>query len=174
VVLLAAGSRLLIVCGTLVVIALVSRAVMLAWGANPEMLYMFTFCRMDALAMGAAMAVVSRSEPAMQWIRAHSRSLLAEVLVILLVVALYSHSYSVYDTQTLLLGQTLIAAAFAALIVSVGSIPPGAVGHGLRHVLEWPWLRRVGRYSFAMYVFHLPLLAAFGGEYLIAPQIQHA
>jgi peptidoglycan/LPS O-acetylase OafA/YrhL len=24
------------------------------------------------------------------------------------------------------------------------------------------WLRRVGRYSFAMYVFHLPLMAAFG------------
>jgi peptidoglycan/LPS O-acetylase OafA/YrhL len=164
VVLLAAGSRLLIVCATLVVIALASRAVMLGSGAKPELLYMFTFCRMDALAMGAAMAVVSLHEPAMRWIRAHSRSLLAEVLVVLLVVALYSHSYSVYDPQTLLMGQTLIAAAFAALIVSIGYVPPGAVGHGLRRMLEWGWLRRVGRYSFAMYVFHLPLLAAFGGD----------
>ncbi len=72
VVLLAAGTRLLWICVALVLIALLSRAFMQVAGAKPEMIYMFTFCRMDALAMGAAMAVVSLSAPAMQWITGHT------------------------------------------------------------------------------------------------------
>ena len=162
VVLLAAGSRLVFICAALVLVALLSRAYMLISGAKPEMLYMFTFCRMDALAIGAAMAVVSLSAPGMQWIATHSRALLAAAFGVLLVVALYSHSYSVFDPHTLVLGQTLLAAAFALLVVSVGSIPRGTFWYALRRLLETGWLRRVGRYSFAMYVIHLPLLVVFG------------
>jgi peptidoglycan/LPS O-acetylase OafA/YrhL len=162
VVLLAAGTRLLWICAALVLIALLSRAFMLFTGAKSEMIYMFTFCRMDALAMGAAMAVVSLSEPARQWIAGHTRALLAAAFAVLLAVALYSHTYSAFDPQTLLLGQTMLAAAFALLVVSIGAIPPRAFGHSLRRLLEMSWLRRVGRYSFAMYVFHMPILLAFG------------
>jgi len=162
VVLLAVGRRLLWICIALVLTALLSRAFMQVSGAKPEMIYMFTFCRMDALAMGAAMAVVSLSAPAMQWIAGHSRAVLAAAFVTMLVVALYSHTYSVFDPHTLVLGQTLLAAAFALLVVSVGSIPREAFGHSLRRLLEMRWLRRVGRYSFAMYVFHLLLITAIG------------
>ena len=162
VVLLVAGKRLLWTCGALVLIALLFRAFMQKSGAAPDMIYMFTVCRMDALAMGAAMAVVSLSAPAMQWITGHSRTVLAVAFGVLLAVAVYSHSYSAFDPHTLVLGQTLLAAAFALLVVSAGSIPPGTFGHAFRRLLEMGWLRRVGRYSFAMYVFHLPLTNAFG------------
>jgi len=164
VVLLAAGRRLLWICGALVLVALISRAVMLGTGAKPEMIYMFTYCRMDALAMGAAMAVVSLSAPAMQWITLHSRAVLVAAFGVLLAVALYSHTYSVFDAHTLVPGQTLLAAAFAMLVVIAGSIPRGTFGHSLRRLLENGALRRVGRYSFAMYVFHLPLMTAFGAS----------
>lgn len=162
VVLFAAGRRLLWICGALVLVALVSRAVMLSMGAKPEMIYMFTFCRMDALAMGAAMAVVSLSAPAMRSITLHSRAAIVTTFCVLLAVAFYSHTYSVYDANTLVMGQTLIAAAFALLVVIVGVIPRGTLGHSLRRLLETRALRRVGRYSFAMYVFHMPLMLAFG------------
>lgn len=161
VVLLAAGARLLWICGALVLIALLSRAFMHGAGAKPEMIYMFTFCRMDALAIGAAMAVVSRSAEAMQWIAGHSRSLLITAFGVLLAMAVASHTYSVFDPHTLVFGQTLLAAAFALLVIGVGAIPRGAFGQSLRRALEFRWLRRVGRYSFAMYVFHLPLIIAF-------------
>jgi len=161
VVLLATGARLLWICVALVLVALLSRAFMQAEGVKPEMIYMFTFCRMDALAMGAAMAVVSQSAPAMQWIANQTHSLLAAVFGVLLAVALYSHTYSVFDPHTLVLGQTLLAAAFTVLVGSVGAIPPGTFGHALRRALEFHWLRRVGRYSFAMYVFHLLLIKAY-------------
>ena len=82
--------------------------------------------------------------------------------LVLVVTALFSHTYSVYDPRTLIAGQTLLAAAFALLILTVGSIQPRIFGHSLRRLLESRWLRSVGRYSFAMYVFHLPILVAFG------------
>jgi len=162
VVLLAAGTRLVWICVALVLIALLSRAFMQISGTKPEMIYMFTFCRMDALAMGAAMAVVSLCAPAMQWITGHSRAVLAVAFGVLFAVALYSHTYSVFDPHTLVLGQTLLAAAFALLVVSLGSIPRGTFGHALRRLMEMRWLRRVGRYSFAMYVFHLPIIVVLG------------
>jgi peptidoglycan/LPS O-acetylase OafA/YrhL len=161
VVLLAASARLLWICGALVLIALLSRAFMQAEGAKPEMIYMFTFCRMDALAIGAAMAVVSLSAEAMQWVTGHSRALLLAAFGLFLAVALSSHSYAVFDPHTLVFGQTLLAVVFALLVVSVGAIPHGAFGQSLRRALEARWLRRVGRYSFAMYVFHLLLIDAF-------------
>jgi peptidoglycan/LPS O-acetylase OafA/YrhL len=162
VVLLAAGARLLWICGALVLIAFLSRAFMQAEGAKPEMIYMFTFCRMDALAIGAAMAVVSMSAEAMQWVSNHSRTLLIGAFGLLLVGALSSHLYAVFDPHTLIFGQTLLAVAFALLVVSVGAIPRGAFGQSLRRALETRWLRSVGRYSFAMYVFHPLLIDAFG------------
>jgi peptidoglycan/LPS O-acetylase OafA/YrhL len=162
VVLFAAGSRLLWICLTLALLAVLSRVLLMHADARPEMLYMFTHCRMDALALGAAAAVLSFSPASMQWIATNLRALMLSVFGVLVVAALASHSYSVYDPRTLIVGQTLLACAFALLIVNVGSIPAGTFGHWLRSLFEMRWLRTVGRYSFAMYVFHLPILVVFG------------
>lgn len=162
VVLIAAGSRLLWICVALVVLALLSRVLMLEAGAKPEMLYMFTNCRMDALAMGAAAAVLTMSWRWNSWIRGNGRTTLVITLLVLAVTALITHTYAVYDPRTLTIGHTLLAAAFASLILTLLSIVPGSFGHGLKRLLEARWLRQVGRYSFAMYVFHLPILTAFG------------
>jgi len=164
VVMLVAGRRLILVCVAVSLIALCSRLIMLRSGASADMIYVFTNCRMDALAMGAAIAVVSLSPPAMAWITNHSRVLLAMIFVVLFGVALFSHSYSVFDPHTLVFGQSMLAAAFALLVVSVGTIPRDTFGYALRRLLEARWLRTVGRYSFAMYVFHLPILVMFGGS----------
>jgi peptidoglycan/LPS O-acetylase OafA/YrhL len=131
-------------------------------GARPEMIYMFTCCRMDALALGAAGAVLSFSPVPMRWLIANTKVVLPALFAIVLTAAFFSHVYSVYDPRTLIVGQSLLAAAFAVFVVCVGSIPEGTFGHPLRRLLETPALRAVGRYSFAMYVFHLPLLVAFG------------
>jgi peptidoglycan/LPS O-acetylase OafA/YrhL len=162
VVLFAAGTRLFWVSVVVAFAAFVSRVVLMQAGASPEMLYMFTNCRMDALALGAAGAALSLSPPFMQWLAGNIRALYLSIFGVLVATALFSHSYSVYDSRTLIVGQTLLACAFALLIVSVGSIPSGRFGHFLRRAFETRWLRTVGRYSFAMYVFHMPILVAYG------------
>jgi peptidoglycan/LPS O-acetylase OafA/YrhL len=164
VVLFAAGSRLLWVCLVLVALAVLSRVLLMHADARPEMLYMFTNCRMDALALGAAAAVLSFSPAYMQWIADNVRLLMLSVFTVVFTAALLSHSYAVYDPRTLIVGQTLLAGAFALLIVNIGSIAPGTFGYWLRRLFEMRWLRIVGRYSFAMYVFHLPILTVFGDD----------
>jgi len=162
VVLFAAGTRLFWVSVVVALAAFVSRVVLMQAGAGPEMLYMFTNCRMDALALGAAAAALSLSPPFMQWLAGNLRALYLSIFGVLVAAALFSHSYSVYDSRTLIVGQTVLAGAFALLIVSVGSIPSRSFAHFLRRVFETGWLRTVGRYSFAMYVFHMPILVAYG------------
>jgi peptidoglycan/LPS O-acetylase OafA/YrhL len=117
---------------------------------------------MDALALGAAAAALSLSPALMHWLAGHIRALYLSMFAVLVATALFTHSYSVYDSRSLIVGQTLLACVFALFIVSVGSIPPRSFGHFLRRMFESRWLRTVGRYSFAMYVFHLPILDAYG------------
>jgi peptidoglycan/LPS O-acetylase OafA/YrhL len=162
VVLLAAGPRLPWVCLALVLFALLSRVLLLQAGAKPEMLYMFTHCRMDALAMGAGAAALALRPAWTKWLVDNFRAVLLTLFAALCAAALFSHTYSVYDSRTLILGQTLLAGAFALLIAGIGSIPRGRFGHILRRLFEMRWLRAVGRYSFAMYVLHIPILLTFG------------
>ena len=113
VVLMAAGTRLFWICVIVAVLALASRMVMMGAGAKPEMLYMFTHCRMDALALGAGAAVLSGKPVAMQWISRHARPLMLAVTGVLGIAALGTHVFSVYDPGTLIVGQTLLALTFA-------------------------------------------------------------
>jgi peptidoglycan/LPS O-acetylase OafA/YrhL len=161
VVMAAAGTRLFRICIAVAGLAVVSRVVMHLCGATPDMLYTFTNCRMDALALGAAVAVIGGSANWRSWIAAHRQGLLIAIFGVLLVTAGFSHLYSVFDPRTLLVGQTTIAASFALLVACLAARPPGK--HRLDGMLEMKWLRTVGRYSYAMYVFHLPILTALGG-----------
>jgi peptidoglycan/LPS O-acetylase OafA/YrhL len=164
VVLLAAGTRLFWICAAVAVAALLSRVVMMMAGARPEMLYMFTNCRMDALALGAAAAVLSQNAAVMQWTSRRIRPLILAVVGTLAIAALGTHVFEVYDPGTLIAGQTVLALAFAVVMLGAGHVPRvGAFGL-IPRVLEMRWLRLVGKYSFAMYVFHLPLLIVFGHD----------
>jgi peptidoglycan/LPS O-acetylase OafA/YrhL len=163
VVLVAAGTRLFWICLVVALLALLSRAIMMASGARHEMLYMFTHCRMDALALGAAAAVLSRNAAAMQWISRQIRALMLAVVGVLVIAALGTHVFSVYDPGTLIVGQTLLAMAFAVIMLGIGSVSRGTAA-GSIPLLEMRWLRQVGRYSFAMYVFHLPILMLLGDD----------
>jgi peptidoglycan/LPS O-acetylase OafA/YrhL len=161
VVLAVAGRRLLWACLGLIVVALLSRVWLHEMGAKPEMLYMFTNCRMDALAMGAGAAVLTQMPRWNYWLRENLTAAVVTMVVILGATAVHTHLYSVYAPQTLTAGQTLLSFGFALLILSLGVVQPR---NRVRQFFESRWLGAVGRYSFAMYVFHLPILVAFGDD----------
>jgi peptidoglycan/LPS O-acetylase OafA/YrhL len=161
VVLLAVGPRLLWICLGLVLVALVSRALLVHAGAKPELAYMYTHCRMDALALGAAVATLARNRSWSQWLVVRARLVLLLSVLSFAVTAWVTHTLAVYDPRTLSFGQTLLALSFAAVIALLAALPADHPGL-LRRALESRALRTVGRVSFAMYVFHLPLTVAFG------------
>lgn len=157
-----APKRVIALSIALIFIALAIRTAMLMHDANWESVYMFTFCRMDSLAFGAAMAALIRLP---QWhevlIRRRTQLFVASVLLAV-VGALYSHQYDAMDSGTQTLGYFALNIFFGVLILTC------AVDHAdrrmgwLQRSLSLRPLRSVGKYSYGMYVLHLPIALALG------------
>lgn len=144
----------------LVIAALAIRLAMWRIGASAEMLYMFTFCRMDALAAGAAAAALIRMPGCSAWLARNRMRLLGLAAAGALVGAIGTHEYSVFSFTTLTIGQSLLSLVFAMFILyAVTHRTDGRVGR-IPALLRSRPLGSIGRYSYAMYVFHLPIAMA--------------
>jgi peptidoglycan/LPS O-acetylase OafA/YrhL len=150
-------------CAGLAVAALASRAGLRAAGASPATAYMFTICRVDALVLGALGAIALRTPSVRAWLDAR-RALLrwgGLALVAVTIVGTRGAPRTGLASQTA--GYTLFAVAFAAIVVAVALRGEG----GRRGVLASAPLRAVGRYSYAMYIFHTPLHLLVGLPLLV-------
>ena len=119
-------------------------------------IYTFLATRMDALALGGAAAAAFRVPSAASWTLNHRRSLLGASLLSLVAGAAISRGYNFTDPMTLSLGLTFLAIAFA-LLVAAGVAADHLGPAGWLGVLRWTFLRRVAKYSYAMYVLSVPL-----------------
>lgn len=152
--------RFLRVCIAIVAAALVIRVGMMIGDAPFNFLYMFTISRMDALAAGAALATIIRIPHLAQWFKQRANAIAVGTLLLLLAGALTTHAYSnAITTQSF--GYTILAIGFA-LIVALAAVRSSGPFSMLWSALSIAPLRLIGRYSYAMYVFHLPLHILIG------------
>jgi peptidoglycan/LPS O-acetylase OafA/YrhL len=133
-----------------------SRIILVTMGAahiTPEIL---TPCRVDALVSGALAALLVRGENLDLARKTRVGAGLLELGVLL--IALYRRSWSAYDPLVQTIGYTVMDLCFAAiLILSVATRQPTGLARLFSHrVLRW-----FGLYSYAMYVFHVPLMPWF-------------
>ncbi len=155
-VVLLAGRRFPWVAVFVLVASPASRVAMLAAGWELDSLYYFTNARADALAVGALLAVAARSER--RWapsLRA-APAVLAATSVGLIAIVLTTRGFVQQDALVLVVGQTLIAVWFAVLM-QLSLEPRSGWQRRMARELERPWLRAFGKYSYAIYVFHVPL-----------------
>jgi peptidoglycan/LPS O-acetylase OafA/YrhL len=143
------------------VAALAVRVGMRFVGIAPERLYEFTICRMDALAFGAAAAAYVRQPKAFEKLAQWLPRLPFLAIAILGVGALLTHTYQRTGLETQTFGLSALAAAFMLLVLAAAQLPPGS------HVwftapLSWKPLRLVGKYSYGMYVYHMPIHLLIG------------
>lgn len=147
--------RLRFLCAALVVVAFLVRCAFLLVGLD---VFTFTLCRMDALAMGAWLALVQRDPPA--WNRLGQAVRLGWLPGFCILALLYT---LLSGAQTLLLQAakyTLTATAYAVLLVMVLNPKSGALAPRL---FSAPWLRSLGRISYGFYVFHPYLMQRLTG-----------
>lgn len=150
------ASRLALTCALIAVAALVVRATMVATGANHDMIYEFTVARMDALSLGALVAATMCSDALHVFHQAIKRHATSLAILVFMTCALMTNLFERDARMTQIPGQTLLAISFSLLIVGVIANATRADRLVVRFLSIEP-LRRIGKYSYAMYVFHFPL-----------------
>ncbi len=165
VVLVCTPVTLLWACGIAVGVALITRIVLVATHAPHDALYMFTLCRMDALALGAAVAALIRIPAALERLKCATPAVVAATVLMLGITAAGTRGLAMYEVSTQTIGYTLLSAAFALVVLLTVLPATGILSLAMRALACKP-LRLVGRYSYGMYVFHLPLHAFFGAALL--------
>lgn len=150
-----------VLCLAAAAVGPLSRALVLAWPWPEQAAYEFTVCRIDALALGGAAAAALRDEAWGPRLRQHHRALLAAAVFVLGVGAVLTHGYRIFGAVPQVAGYLALAIAFALGVLGIACSDLCA-DRGVTQALRWPALRRVGQYSYGLYVVHVPLHAIVG------------
>lgn len=162
---LADRRRLMWTCTALVVIAPVIRTALVLDGADPVVPYVLPFCRMDALAAGAWVALALRSPAGVAPLRQWAHPVLAAAAAG--IVAIW-YLEDPLDNGTWIepvmqsAGYTAFALLFAALLALAVMAPAGS---RLARTLSVSPLRMFGTYSYALYLFHVAVRRFIRDEY---------
>jgi len=151
-------------CAALFAVSLAARIVASRhFHLAPFSIYVLTPCRMDALAAGAFLAVRARKPPGLAALVPAAKRVGLAAGLAALGIGVGEHVAglaTIYQPGqgpiSVLLGFTLVALAFGALLVVVVEAPPTS---RLHRVFASRWLQFFGVYSYGLYLFHLPVRA---------------
>lgn len=125
-------------------------------GLPPITAYEFTIARWDALAAGALLAALLRDASARALLARWQGPIVAAAGLALGLLVGIQHGFHEDGFGTQVIGQSLIAILSTGLIAyAVEDQPFGS--RRLREVCSWDWLRTIGKYSYAMYLYHFPI-----------------
>jgi peptidoglycan/LPS O-acetylase OafA/YrhL len=118
--------------------------------------YIFLPARMDALAIGATIALAARGPGGLVALLPPLRWLLPSSLIVLAVLAVVNHGSLIwFDRPTQIVGYSALGLAFGALLV-IGALSPRTTPVG--RVTQNAFLRFLGRFSYSIYIFHVPIM----------------
>jgi peptidoglycan/LPS O-acetylase OafA/YrhL len=160
-----APKKLLKICSAITLLSLLIRIAMVSAGSEPLLIYTSSLCRMDALALGSAVAALVQLPGALKQLVERRAQLLALAAALILVGKLIPQGFGMTDPIGQTLGYSLLGGIFAILmaIAIVGECLPTNIAQRL---LKSAPLKAVGKYSFAIYVFHAPLNTYVGHAWL--------
>ena len=143
----------------LALLAPLVRVGVLLVGGTSDMAYLWTPCRMDALALGGCVAAALRVPGLVPRLMAQRRRWLAAAAAVFVgcIAGFHGLSHSTFAMQTL--GYSLLAICFSSLVLALACADLASdtrFGTGLWRTAP---LRVLARYSYGIYIFHMPLKA---------------
>lgn len=134
------------------------RAGLYAAGTSAQATYFATPTRLDAVLVGAVLAAAQREPPIRAWL-ARWGSLLGGLAALVIVVSWLLHrSFDPHQATTVLLGYTAVAVASGALLHA--ALRAQAAGTRGARWLRAPAPQSLGKYSYALYLFNLPVFTS--------------
>jgi peptidoglycan/LPS O-acetylase OafA/YrhL len=158
------ASRLITVAVGVAVVALALRIAFLSGGMLPEKVYMWTVCRMDALALGALAAVFVQRWRVRNVVPRPMAWIVCSVLIAL-GGALFTRLYAGDSWPTQTLGYTCLGLAFMLMLLGAVANDLSSRQSPMLGILRSKLLASVGRYSYGMYVFHM-FFVIFAGAWI--------
>lgn len=123
--------------------------------AAPIAAYVLTPARMDALALGGLLALIAREPGGLSVLARWIRPAVLSASVGLALLFVWRHGLAFRDAWVQTAGFTLLAILFAGVLTMAVTAPARTIaGRFLTH----PFMRFFGRYSYALYVFHHPIM----------------
>ena len=146
----------------LALLAPVVRTVVLLHGGTPGMNYVWSPCRMDALALGGSAAAALRVPGLASTLLEHRARLLAGAAAafVACVVACHGLPRTTFVMQTL--GYTLLAVSFALLVLALACVDLAGDAHIGARLWRVAPLRMLARYSYGIYILHKLLQHGIG------------
>ena len=161
-------SRLIQLCIALIVGAATLRIGFAIADAAPVVSYAFTFARVDTLATGGLIAVLARGDVGRAWLSRYAGRILAASVIAIALVTISvgvrsggSYTLPALDPIVQLVGYTAIALGFGAALTLVIASPATSFAH---RVLTTKAMISLGKYSYALYLIHVPLRSILAHE----------
>lgn len=156
--------RLMVVCLVVAGLGWALRAFLV--GADlPIAGYVWTPARLGPLALGGWIALAARNPNHLRRISRAAWPAGLTMLGLVVGLLLWRRDLSYTDPIIQLIGFDAVAVLFAALIVLAVTARPGSL---VGHLVSLRGLGAMGRYSYAIYLFHQPLILALRGAGLSA------
>ena len=156
--------KLVMLGGFFVVSALLIRSALITYDLEfaTAAAYKFTIVRWDALAVGALLALWIRDAAWSQLSMRYERLVLVAATVYIIIYAGLNHNFAPVGPSFAAFNQTAVALLFGAVLLASIRRSENSATQWQRF-LSHPLMRSVGKYSYAIYVFHQPV------RYLVAP-----
>ena len=154
---------LILICLVLIFQSIIIRNIFENIGKDYSSSYVFTFARLDAISIGALIAIMLRSEIGKGFLEKHTLKVLLGSFVTLVLLTLFTHTFNLKNEYFIRIGYTVIGLFFGAYMV--WAMATGSVANTIS---DNKFFKFFGKYSYGIYIYHWlvsPLLTDQLGKY---------